>query len=147
MLQGSMIEGNTSIVELQDLNHETLKLVLQHIYGQKINFNRENIWELYTLAHYWELQALKTRCIKYIRRMVNSEQIWEFTNLAVTVYQDPELIAACVRILKTVRNPFTWGRINSIDISEDTIMCVLKMGVLEGRRQAGAFNSLYKWAL
>eukprot|EP00891_Asterochloris_glomerata_P009747 jgi/Astpho2/9747/Aster-x1605 len=99
MLSSSMLEGRESCIHIDDLDAETVELMLQYIYGALPH--QLSVWStvlLYLAADKYQLGSLLFQCREALALTVSLENCFDLARLA-DAHTDGELEQACAAFL------------------------------------------------
>jgi len=146
MIENTMKEGNTNIIELPDTDPEIFRLVLDYIYGNEIHITPENVEYLYNIAQFFQYDPLRRKCVEKQDSFVTPEVVWHLANRAIE-YSDPNLMAVC---LNTIIGHSDDDYIHDIKYlkhaRENTLRCILKSNYVKWRDPENLFLDILQWA-
>ena len=69
-------------VKLDDVDEESVKLIIDYIYSATITVNKQNVLNLLKAAHLLKMKDVKDFCFEYLESTINSDNCIEGINLA-----------------------------------------------------------------
>lgn len=95
MLERDMKENRTGIVEIEDLDDDTVSKLLRFLYTDIVDeLEWETAFKLFFAADKYELLALKRKCSNFIKTHVKKSNVCDALVLA-DAHQDQDLKSAC----------------------------------------------------
>lgn len=97
MFSHEMTENQDGLVKIEDCSSEAIEEFLQYIYSNKLqNFSLS--MELYKLAHKYQINCLKKKCLEHMFFNLNYENVFAIFNL-VSFYDLSDLVEKLITFM------------------------------------------------